>query len=298
MTLPSSVKMVEVSPRDGLQNETNIIPAALKIELINKLSETGLTVIETTSFVSPKWVPQLADNAEVYKGINKNKKINYPVLVPNIRGLEAAVDAGVTEVAVFTSPSEKFCQHNINCSIEESLSQIERIIIKCKQMNIKVRGYLSCTLGCPYEGKINPEQVSSLAKKLFDLGCYEISLGDTVGIGTALQAAKMIKMVANQVPIEALAVHFHDTYGQALANIYAALECGISVVDSSVAGLGGCPYAKGATGNVASEDVLYMLNGLGIETGVDLKKLVMVGRFIAEKLGKIPQSKTNIAYPL
>lgn len=295
MKFPHYVKMVEVGPRDGLQNEAQEVPTTVKIDFINRLSETGLSVIEVTSFTSPKWIPQLADHREVFQGIQKKEGISYPVLVPNVTGLETAVAVGAKEIAVFTSPSELFNQHNINCSVEESLNRISKVIAQAQKQELRVRGYLSCTLGCPYEGKIVPEKVAVLAEQLLKLGCYEISLGDTIGIGTPQQAVTLIKKVSEKVPREKLAVHFHDTYGQALANIYAVLELGIAIFDSSVAGLGGCPYAKGAAGNVASEDVLYLLNGLGIETRVDLKKLILVGRFIAEHLGRKPQSKVNIA---
>lgn len=295
MIFPSRVKMVEVGPRDGLQNEQQIIPTATKIDFINRLSETGLPVIEATSFVSPKWIPQLADHSEVFQGINKKEKVNYPVLVPNLTGLVNAMAVGVKEIAVFTTPSQQFSQHNINCSVEESMDRIAKVIAVATEHQLRIRGYLSCTLGCPYEGNMAPEKVAALAEQLFKLGCYEISLGDTIGVGTPQKAVAMLQTVAAKVPLENLAVHFHDTYGQALANIYAALECGITVLDSSVAGLGGCPYAKGASGNVASEDVLYLLNGLGIKTGVDLKKLISVGQFIAQHLGKKPQSKVNLA---
>ncbi len=295
MNFPRHVKMVEVGPRDGLQNEQQTLSAADKIDFINRLSETGLSVIEATSFVSPKWIPQLADHAEVFQGIHKKEGVSYPVLIPNVTGLQNALAVGVKEIAVFSSPSQQFNQHNINCSVEESLDRIAKIIALAKERQVRVRGYLSCVLGCPYEGKMDPEKVAALARQLLNLGCYEISLGDTIGVGTPLQAALMLRLVAEKVPVEKLAVHFHDTYGQALANIYAALETGVAVVDSSVAGLGGCPYAKGASGNVASEDVLYMLNGMGIETQVDLKKLSAVGRFITQKLGKKPQSKVTLA---
>lgn len=295
MSLPRRVKMVEVGPRDGLQNEEKILSADLKIDFINRLSETGLSVIEATSFVSPQWIPQLADHDQVFRAIHKKPQVNYPVLVPNLTGLQNALAAGVKEIAVFTSPSQQFNQHNINCSVEESLERIAKVMAVAKENKVRVRGYISCVLGCPYEGKMAPEKVAAQAEVLFNLGCYEISLGDTIGVGTPGLAKTMIETVSRKVPLENLAVHFHDTYGQALANLYAALESGIAVMDSSVAGLGGCPYAKGAAGNVASEDVLYMLNGLGIETGVDLEKLIAVGRFITEKLGKKPQSKVNQA---
>jgi hydroxymethylglutaryl-CoA lyase len=295
MAFPQSVKLVEVGPRDGLQNEKNIVPTSVKIEFINQLSQTGLSVIEATSFVSPKWIPQLADQKEVFAGITKHNHISYPVLVPNLRGLENAMAVGVKEIAVFTTPSEQFCQKNINCSVDESIKNIADVLSVAVKHDIRVRGYLSCVLGCPYQGEIDPESVADLADKLLQLGCYEVSLGDTIGVGTPLKTKKMLETVMKKIPKEKLAVHFHDTYGQALANIYVALECGINVIDSSVSGLGGCPYAQGASGNVASEDVLYMLNGLGIDTGVDLKKLSQVGRFIMESLGRETQSKVNKA---
>ncbi len=291
MAFPKQVKLVEVSPRDGLQNESNSIPTELKIELINRLSETGLTVIEATSFVSPKWVPQLADHTEVLQGITHHKNIHYPVLVPNQQGLQAALSAGAQEIAVFTAATNTFTQKNTNCSIAESLQRIEEIIKETKPLDIPVRGYISCVLGCPYEGKVTPEQVLPVALQLWQMGCYEISLGDTIGVGTANQAQQLIKYLQPTIPIEHLAIHFHDTYGQALANIYACLELGVATIDCSVAGLGGCPYAPGAGGNVATEDVLYLLNGLGIKTGVDLKQLIQAGRLITDYLKRPPQSK-------
>lgn len=295
MSLPTSVKIVEVSPRDGLQNETKVIPTNIKIELINRLSETGLSVIEATSFVSPKWVPQMADHSEVFQAINKKENISYPVFVPNLRGLKDALAVGVKEIAVFTTPSEQFCQRNVNCSVTESLNHIAEMIELAKQHQVRVRGYLSCVLGCPYEGDIAPAAVANLTEKLLQLGCHKISLGDTIGVGTPGKTKILLEAVLKKIPHEHVAVHFHDTYGQALVNIYVALELGIHVIDSSVAGLGGCPYAKGATGNVATEDVLYMLNGLGIKTGVDLEKVVAVGRFITEYLDREIQSKVNLA---
>jgi hydroxymethylglutaryl-CoA lyase len=288
--------MVEVSPRDGLQNEQEIIPSSVKIEFINRLTETGLSVIEATSFVSPKWIPQLADHSEVYQAIKKLPNLNYPVIVFNQRGMDAAIAAGVKEIAVFSTPSEAFCQRNANCSVSENLQRIADIMVVAKQNAIKVRGYISCVLGCPYEGKIAPIAVANLAEKLLALGCYEISLGDTIGVGTPGTAKILLQTVLNKIPAKNIAVHFHDTYGQALANIYVALENDICVVDSSVAGLGGCPYAKGASGNVASEDVLYMLNGLGIKTGVDLEKLIAVGNFISDYLKRPSRSKVGIAH--
>ena len=295
MSLPKFVKLVEVAPRDGLQNEAKIVPTNIKIEFINRLSETGLSVIEATSFVSPKWIPQLSDHREVFQGINKKTGISYPVLVPNLQGLNNALEAGVKEVAVFTTPSEQFCQHNINCSVKESLDKITLVLDAAKTHNVRVRGYLSCVLGCPYQGEISPHAVTELAEKLIQLGCYEISLGDTIGIGTPTKTKKLLDTITKKIAREKLAVHFHDTYGQALVNIYAALDYGMSVIDSSVSGLGGCPYAQGASGNVATEDVVYMLQGLGIETGVDLKKLVDVGQFISEIIGKKSQSKVGLA---
>lgn len=295
MKLPKFVKMVEVGPRDGLQNEPKIVPTAIKIEFINQLSQTGLHVIETTSFVSAKWIPQLSDNVQVFTGIKQIPTIAYPALVPNMRGFEAALTAGVKEIAIFGAASETFSQKNINCSISESIQRFSEVISAAKKHNIKVRGYVSCVLGCPYEGEIKPSAVAKVATHLFELGCYEISLGDTIGVGTPLKAQQMIDEVTKKIPPQFLAAHFHDTYGQALANLIAVLEKGVAVIDSSVAGLGGCPYAKGATGNVASEDVLYMLNGLGIESGVDLNKLISVGNFISDYLKRPTRSKTALA---
>lgn len=295
MTFPNKVKLVEVGPRDGLQNEAEIVPTETKIELINRLAETGLRVIEATSFVSPKWIPQLADHETVFKGIQKKTDIQFPVLVPNLTGFDKALAAGVTEIAVFTTPSEQFSERNTNCSVAESIERIAAILLAAKKNNIKVRGYLSCVLGCPYEGKIAPQAVVDLAEKLFSLGCYEISLGDTIGIGTPLNAKKLIQAVTSKIPHENVAVHFHNTFGQALANIYAVLETGIHIIDSSVAGLGGCPYAEGASGNVASEDVLYMLNGMGITTGVNLDKLISVGHYISTVLKRENQSRVGKA---
>ncbi len=291
MRVPKRVKMVEVGPRDGLQNEAMIVPTDVKIELINRLSATGLSVIESTSFVSPKWVPQMADNAQVMLGITRRPGVSYPVLVPGMQGFEAAVVAGAEEIAVFGAASEAFSQHNINCSIAESLERFAPVIAAARKRKIKVRGYVSCVLGCPYQGNVAPEKVALVAKSLLEMGCYEISLGDTIGFATPAKAQAMVKKVMAVVPRYRLAVHFHDTYGQALANILAVLELGISVVDSSVAGLGGCPYAKGAAGNVASEDLLCMLNGMGIETGVDLTELVAAGLFISSYLDRPSGSK-------
>lgn len=295
MTFPQSVKLVEVGARDGLQNEAVTIPTDVKIEFINRLSATGLRVIEVTSFVSPKWIPQLADHREVFQGIKKNAAISYPVFVPNMTGLKKAFDAGVKDIAVFSTPSEQFCQKNINCSVSECLSQIAEMTEFAKTHQLNVRGYISCVLGCPYEGDISPESVADLAEKLIQLGCYEISLGDTIGVGTPLKTKKLLQTVTTKVSVDKLAVHFHDTYGQALANIYVALECGVAVIDSSVGGLGGCPYAKGATGNVATEDVLYMLNGMNIKTGVTIQDLLDAAAYIAESLGKPVSSKVGRA---
>jgi len=291
---PKSVKIVEVGPRDGLQNE---VPVTIedKVKLINNLSETGLKVIESGSFVSPKWVPQMAGSGEIFQAINKKNGITYPALTPNMKGYEAAKEAGVTEVAIFGAASEAFSQKNINCSIAESLARFEPIMEQAKKDGIKVRGYVSCVLGCPYEGEVAVEKVVEVAKTLFDMGCYEISLGDTIGVGTPVKAKQMLAAVAEVVPMEKLAVHFHDTYGQAIANIYACLELGVSVVDAAVAGLGGCPYAKGASGNVATEDVVYMLEGLDIDHGVDLPKLAETGAEICKALGKNGNSKVAAA---
>ena len=291
MRLPKRVRMVEVGPRDGLQNEAQIVPAATKVELIEKLADAGLTTVEAGSFVSPKWIPQMADTAEVLAGLTRKPGVSYPVLVPNMKGFAAAQAAGVEEIAIFGAASESFSRRNINCSIAESLERFAPVAEAAKQQGLRVRGYISCVVDCPYEGPIAPSAVAAVAARLFAMGCYEISLGDTIGTATPARIQAMIAAVAEVVRIDRLAVHFHDTYGQALANILASLEQGIAVVDSSVAGLGGCPYAKGASGNVASEDVLYMLQGLGIATGVDLGKLAAAGRFISGVLGREPVSK-------
>ncbi len=295
MTFPKQVKLVEVGARDGLQNEATLVPTPVKIEFINRLSETGLQVLEATSFVSPKWIPQMADAKEVMQGIIRKPGVTYSVLTPNQKGFEAALESGAREIAVFAAASNEFSKKNINCTIQESLDRFLPIMEAAKKEKIRVRGYVSCVLGCPYAGGILPSQVAPVAKALWEMGCYEISLGDTIGVGTPLKAKKMVEAVAKEVPLEVLAAHFHDTYGQALANLYAVLELGISVMDSSVAGLGGCPYAKGASGNVASEDVLYLLNGLGIETGVHLSKLIEAGEFICRHLGRVSQSKVAVA---
>ena len=291
MQLPEYVKIVEVGPRDGLQNEVNPIPTDVKIDLINRLSQSGLPVIEATSMVSPKWIPQLADAEDVYRAINKQQGITYPILVPNAQGLKRALEVGAKDIAVFAAASETFSQKNTHCSIDQSVERITAVIEEAQRENLNIRAYLSCVLGCPYEGDISIHQVVELSQRLYDLGCSEISLGDTIGIGTPRNAQTLIEQVSQHIPISKLAVHFHDARGQALANILACLQAGVSIVDCSVAGLGGCPYAKGASGNVATEDVVYMLHGMGIKTGVDLDKLVAVGQFISNVLGRDNQSK-------
>ena len=291
MTLPKKVKMVEVGPRDGLQNEAQNVPAAVKVELIDRLTDAGLPVIEATAFVSPKWVPQMADNAEVMAGIRRKKGVDYPVLVPNRKGLDAAIAAGCDEVVVFAAATEAFSKRNTNCTIDEGLARFSEVCAEAIAKGLRVRGDISVCLGCPYEGEVNPAQVARLARELYAMGCYEITIADTIGAGTPGKTRAVIEEVAKYVPVEKLAGHFHDTYGQALANTLAALECGVATYDSSVAGLGGCPYAKGATGNVASEDVLYMLDGMGIETGVDMTKLIAAGDFICAALGRTTLSR-------
>ena len=291
MNLPQSVRLVEVGPRDGLQNEKQPISVADKARLVDDLTAAGLRYIEAGSFVSPKWVPQMAGSAEVFAGIQRQPGITYAALTPNLKGFEAALEARVEEVAVFAAASEAFSQKNINCSIAESLQRFVPLMEAAKAAKVRVRGYVSCVLGCPYDGEIDPAQVANVARELFDMGCYEVSLGDTIGTGTAGKTRTMIEVVGRDIPRDRLAGHFHDTYGQALANIYASLLEGISVFDSSVAGLGGCPYAKGATGNVATEDVLYLLQGLGIETGVDMDKLIAAGQRICAVLGKANGSR-------
>jgi len=288
---PKAVKIVEVGARDGLQNEKIILPTEVKTQFIDKLSTTGLRVIEATSFVSPKWVPQMADGKEVFRRIQKPNYINYPVLVPNITGLQAALEVGVKEIAVFGAASEGFSQKNTNCSIDESLKRIREVVRVALEHNIRVRGYVSCVIKCPYDGDVEPKKVAELSKILYNMGCYEISLGDTIGAGTPLTMRRMLTEVIGLVPTNAIAVHCHDTYGQALVNILTALQLGVSVVDASVAGLGGCPYAEGASGNVATEDVVYMLNNMNIQTGVDLMKLLDVGEFVCNQLHRKPNSK-------
>jgi len=291
MSFPRKARIVEVGPRDGLQNEAKRVPTGVKIELINRLAEAGPAAVEATAFVSPKWVPQMADNAQVFAGIRRRPGVGYPVLVPNMKGFEAARAAGAEEIAVFGAASETFSRRNINCSIAESLERFAPVVKIARASGMRVRGYISCAAGCPYEGEVKPLAVAVLAEKLYKMGCYEISLGDTIGVGTPGRIRAMIEAVAKRVPIGSLAGHYHDTYGQALANIYASLEAGVRTLDSSVAGLGGCPYAKGATGNVATEDVVYMLDGLEIETGVDLMKILRAGQFICRELGREPSSK-------
>lgn len=279
------VTIIEVSPRDGLQNEPLKLSVEERILLINKLKDTGLKHIEVGAFVSPKYVPQMADSDMVLSGLDmSDTKIHYPVLVPNMHGFEAAEEAGAREIAIFASASEAFSQKNINCSRAESLARFTPIMAAAKMADIKVRGYVSCVLGCPYEGEVEIAEVAKMAKALYEMGCYEISLGDTIGVGTPTKAREMVREVAEEVPIENIAGHFHDTYGQALANIYAVMEDGVRIFDSAVAGLGGCPYARGASGNVATEDLIYMLNGMGLETGIDLGKLIEVGQWISDLL--------------
>lgn len=291
MKLPTKVRIVEVGPRDGLQNEKQAIPTSIKIQLIENLVTAGLTYIEAGSFVNPKWVPQMADSGEVFAAIARKPGITYAALTPNLQGYERAIAVNANEVAIFAAASEAFSQKNINCSINESIRRFEPLISAANAQQIPVRGYISCIAGCPYSGAIDATTVTSIANDLLAMGCYEISLGDTIGVGTAGQIKHLIETLARTIPIAKIAVHMHDTYGQALANIYAALEMGVSVVDSSVAGLGGCPYAAGATGNVATEDVVYLLNGLGIEHGVDLNKLIYAGNTISAVLNKPSNSK-------
>jgi hydroxymethylglutaryl-CoA lyase len=293
--LPAKVRIVDVGPRDGLQNEKGEVPTAIKLELIDRLGDAGLRAIEATAFVSPKWIPQMADHTEVLEGIRRRPGVTYPVLTPNLKGFEAAKAAGATEVAVFGAASESFSKKNINCSIAESLERFRPVVDAAQASDIKVRGYISCVVACPYEGMIAPRKVAEIAGALYDMGCYEVSLGDTIGAGTPGKTQAMIEACLQRVPAEKLAGHYHDTYGQALANIYASMELGVATFDSSVSGLGGCPYAKGASGNVATEDVLYMLQGLGIETGVDLDKVVETGAWISAFLKREPGSKAGRA---
>ena len=295
MKYPERVKMVEVGPRDGLQNEPGSVPAEVKVALIDRLSDAGFQVVEAGSFVSPKWVPQMADTAEVMAHIRRQPGVTYPVLVPNMKGLEAAIAAKATEVAGFAAATEAFSKRNTNCTIAESMQRQAEVCKAALGAGLRVRGYISVVLDCPYEGEVKPEAVAAVSQHLYDMGCYEISLGDTIGTGTPAKAQRMIETVAKKIPIGKLAGHFHDTYGQALANILAVMELGVATFDSSVAGLGGCPYAKGATGNVASEDVLYMLGGLGIETGVDMGRLLDAAEFICAQLKRPTVSRAGRA---
>ena len=295
MTIPTQIRIVEVGARDGLQNEKAIVPTAAKIELIDRLSATGLQTIEATSFVSPKWIPQLADAAEVYSAIRKTPGVRYPVLVPNLQGYERARAVGAEEIAVFTAASEAFNQKNINASIDESLQRFAPVIERAQADGVAVRGYVSTVLGCPYQGDVPIMDVVRVAKRLHEMGCYEISLGDTIGIGTPAKARDMLAAVTSEIPMSALAVHFHDTRGQALANILACLELGVGVIDAAVSGVGGCPYARGASGNVSSEDVVYMLHGMGIATGIDLEKLIETGRWLSAQLSRDNGSKVGKA---
>ena len=291
MGLPAKVRLVEVGPRDGLQNEQSMVPTDVKVALIDLLTDAGFAAIEATSFVSPKWVPQMSDAADVMARIRRKAGVRYPVLTPNMKGFDAAIASKADEVAVFVAASESFSQKNINCTIAESLDRALPIFAAAKQKNVRVRGYISCVLGCPYEGDIDPRKVAQVAHALHDMGAYEVSLGDTIGTGTAGKTAALLRQCAERVPVAALAGHFHDTYGQALTNVYAALEQGVATFDCSVAGLGGCPYAKGATGNVASEDVVYLLHGLGIDTGIDMTQLRRAGQFISDFLQRPPVSR-------
>ncbi|MBL23061.1 MAG: hydroxymethylglutaryl-CoA lyase [Rhodospirillaceae bacterium] len=295
MAFPKKVKIVEVGPRDGLQNEAEIVPLEVKVELIERLGEAGVSIMEAGSFVSPKWIPQMADTADVLARVPRRSDVTYSVLTPNMKGFDGAVAAKADEVAIFGAATESFSQKNINCSIAESLERFQPVATAAIEAGIPVRGYISCGLGCPYEGEVAAEAVADVAAILDEMGCYEISLSDTIGTGTPLKAQAMVEATLKKVSLEKIAIHFHDTYGQALANILACLEMGVAVVDSSVAGLGGCPYAKGASGNVATEDVIYMLNGMGIETGIDFEKLLAVGQFISEHLGRPPVSKVAAA---
>ncbi|MFG1373652.1 hydroxymethylglutaryl-CoA lyase [Xanthobacter oligotrophicus] len=291
MARPVSVRIVEVGPRDGLQNEPGLVPVATKVALIDALAGAGLTMIESGSFVSPKWVPQMADTAQVLAEIDRRDGVRYPVLTPNLKGLELALASGVEEVAVFAAASEAFSQKNINCSIAESLERFAPVLDLAKAQGVAVRGYVSCVLGCPYQGEVPVAKVVEVSERLIAMGCYEVSLGDTIGVGTPDKAKAMARAVADQIGVARTALHFHDTYGQALANVLACLELGIATVDAAVAGLGGCPYAKGASGNLATEDLVYMLDGLGVDTGVDLDALARAGRAITSALGRTPASK-------
>jgi len=291
---PASVRIVEVGPRDGLQNEKQLVPTAVKIELIERLADTGLPAVEATSFVSPRWIPQLADAEDVLGGLHRRTGTDYPVLVPNLAGLERAIAAGAREVAVFTAASEAFNRKNINAGIDESFERIRAVTDRAGSAGLKVRGYVSCVLGCPYQGDVDAAEVARVAERLVEAGCYEVSLGDTIGMGTPTQARALVRRVADSIGLQKVAVHFHDTRGQALANVFACLEAGVATVDASVAGLGGCPYARGATGNLATEDLVYMLHGMGVQTGVDLDALVETGLFISAALGRRPASRLGL----
>jgi hydroxymethylglutaryl-CoA lyase len=293
--LPREVRIVEMGPRDGLQNESGNVPTATKLELIRRLGEAGLRSIEATAFVAPKWVPQMADHTEVMEGLNRKPGVSYPVLAPNLKGYEAARAAGADEVAIFPAATEAFSKRNLNASVAEALARFKQVVDAALRDGVKVRGYVSCVVGCPYEGEVAPEKAAAVAKAVYEMGCYEVSLGDTIGVGTPAKTQAMIEACAKHVPIAKLAGHYHDTYGQAVANAYASLEMGISTFDSSVGGLGGCPYAAGATGNVATEDLVYMLNGLGIRTGIDLDRLVDIGQWICGEIGREPQTRAGRA---
>lgn len=300
MSIPKKVHIIEVGPRDGLQNETQTLSAALRVELIERLAQSGLKKIEVGSFVSPKWVPQMANTDAVLDALNSSNiktltQAQFAVLTPNLKGLEGAIQHGADEIAIFGAASERFTQKNINCSIKESLQRFENIAASAQQLNLPMRGYVSTIIGCPYEGDIDPQAVADVAKTLYQMGCFEISLGDTIGVGTPIKFKRMLDAVLKDVPVEKLAVHCHNTYGQALVNIYASLEYGINKVDSAVAGLGGCPYAKGASGNIATEDVLYMLNGMNIDSGVDIDQVIATGQWICELLQRENQSKVGLA---
>lgn len=295
MRLPESVKLVEVGPRDGLQNERQIVPAAVKVGMIERLCDAGLPVIEAGSFVSPQWVPQMADSGEVLRAVlaspRRRRGVSFPVLTPNLRGFDAAVEAGARQVAIFAAVSESFSQKNINCSVSESLKRFAAVVDSASALDIPVRGYVSCVIACPYEGRIAPQKVAAVAQRLFEMGCHEISLGDTIGAGTPVRVQQMIEACAAVVPLDRLAGHYHDTYGMAIANVYASLEVGMAVFDSSIGGLGGCPYAPGASGNVATEDVLFLLQGLGIDSGMDMDALLIASEYIAQHLGRQPAAK-------
>ena len=295
MKHPARVKIVDVSPRDGLQNEPGSVPTEVKVELVDRLSDAGLLSVEAGSFVSPKWVPQMADSAEVMARIRRRPGVAYPVLVPNMKGLEGALAAKADEIAIFAAATEAFSKRNTNCTIAESFERFGPVCRTALDNGVRVRGYVSVVLGCPYEGDVKPQAVADVSQRLYDLGCYEVSLGDTIGTGTPARAQRMIETVSKKIPVEKLAGHFHDTYGQALANILAVMELGVATFDSSAAGLGGCPYAKGATGNVATEDVLYMLDGLNIDTGIDMNRLLDAAQFICNHLGRPTVSRAGRA---